>query len=182
MAKKGNSDRKIIIYTGLATFFFGFFAGALLNWYWILVDDPFVEQFRSTLNYTSAIIGDGIVLPLVNMLMVAFLLKVRRYLTLKIKFFGFIFGLLITLYFHITQALEGIVNWAMPEPWHWNLLGLWHFFYMLAVATLISTFYLVCFKVIKKEKRIPKSIFIVSLGILFFLVLLRLDYISVDLF
>jgi len=176
------TTKKIIILTGLATFFFGFGAGALLNWYLIQVKDPLVEQFRSTLSYSSAIIGDGLILPITDMLMVAFLLNHRRYLTIKIRLAGFLGGIIITAYFHITQALLGIVNWAMPSPWHWNALGLWHFFYMLAVTTLISTYYLVMLMTIQKEKKIPKSVFLVSLGILVFLALLKLDYINIKLF
>jgi len=174
--------RKAVILTGLATFFFGFGAGALLNWYLIIIHDPLVLEFRSTLNYSSAIIGDGLILPITNMLMVAFLLRRKKYFNEKLGVFGLLGGLVITAYFHITQAMLGIVNWTMPTPWHWNILGVWHFFYMLSVTTLITTFYLVLFKVIRKEKRIPKSGLLVSLGILFFLVLLKFDYINIKLF
>jgi hypothetical protein len=155
--------------TGLATFFFGFGAGALLNWYFIATNNPFVQQFRSTLTYSSAIIGDG-------------LLRRKRYLAKRIRVFGVLGGLIITAYFHITQALEGIVNWAMPSPWHWNALGVWHFFYMLSVTTLISTFYITSFVVMRAEKRIPRVVFLVSVGIFIFLVLLRVDYINVKIF
>ena len=176
------SKKQIIFATGLTTFFFGFFAGALLNWYLIAVNDPLVTQFRSTLNYTSAIIGDGIVLPITNMIMVAFLLNHRKYLNKYTKYGGFAGGVIITAYFHITQAVQGIVNWAMPTPWHWNVLGFWHFFYMLAVSTLISGFYIAVFQYIKREGRVPKSAFLASFGIVIFLILLRLDYFTIKLF
>jgi hypothetical protein len=121
-------------------------------------------------------------LPITNMLMVAFLLRRKRYLAKRIRVFGVLGGLIITAYFHITQALEGIVNWAMPSPWHWNALGVWHFFYMLSVTTLISTFYITSFVVMRAEKRIPRVVFLVSVGIFIFLVLLRVDYINVKIF
>src|SRR4051812_2844382 len=120
------SAEQLILLSGLATFFFGFGAGALYNLYLIKINDPLVTQFRSSLTYKSAIFGDGILLPIINMVMVSFLLKHKVLLTRKVKNLGFFGGALITAYFHITQALEGIVNWAMPSPWHWNLLGLWH--------------------------------------------------------
>lgn len=182
VTRQSFTNKQIIILTGLATFFFGFGAGAILNWYLILTNNPFVREFRSTLSYSSAILGDGLILPITNMIMAAFLLKERKYLTKQVRGWGLVGGGIITAYFHITQALEGIVNWAMPSPWHWNLLGVWHFFYMLAVTTLISTFYLTCFLVIKTEKKIPRAFFVVSLGILAFLILLRLDYINIKLF
>jgi len=52
-----------------------------------------------------------------------------------------VLGVAITAYFHIVQAVRGIVNWAMPEPWRWNYLGAWHAAYMFAVCTLLSLFY-----------------------------------------
>src|SRR5581483_6825147 len=114
---------KLIALTAFATFFLRFGAGALYNWYLIQIHDPLVEQFRASLSYKSAIFGDGILLPIVNMVMVSFLLKHRNLLSRKVKSFGIFGGALITAYFHITQALDKVVNWAMPSPWHWNLLG-----------------------------------------------------------
>ena len=32
--------------------------------------------------------------------------------------------------FHIAQGRGGLVNWTMPKPWRWNLLGYYHFIYM----------------------------------------------------
>ncbi len=72
--------KKIILGTGLATFFFGFGAGALYNLYLIQVNDPLVTQFRASLSYKSAIFGDGILLPIINMVMVSFLLKHQQLL------------------------------------------------------------------------------------------------------
>ena len=51
---------------GLATFFFGFGAGAALNLYFIKVKSPLIAEHRGSLNYVSSIVGDGLVLPLVR--------------------------------------------------------------------------------------------------------------------
>ena len=32
--------------------------------------------------------------------------------------------------FHVGQGRGGLVNWTMTRPWHWNLLGYYHFVYM----------------------------------------------------
>lgn len=175
-------NQKIIALTGLSTFFFGFGAGAAYNWYLIQIHDPLVEQFRASLSYKSAIFGDGILVPIVNMVMVSFLLKHKNLLTHKIKEVGIFGGILITLYFHIKQALDGVVNWAMPAPWQWNLLGLWHALYMLAVSTLISTFIAVSFIVIHKNRKVPWEFIFSLLGIFIFLIILRLDYIDIKIF
>ncbi len=173
---------KLIAFTGLATFFFGFGAGAVYNWYLIQIHDPLVTQFRASLSYKSAIFGDGILLPIVNMVMVSFLLTHQQLLTKRVKQLGLLGGLLITAYFHITQALDGIVNWAMPSPWHWNLLGVWHALYMFAVSSLISTFLVVSVLVIYKERKLPWQFILALLGVLLFLIILRLDYIEIKFF
>lgn len=176
------SPKKIILLTGLATFIFGFAAGALLNLYLLTINHPLVTQFRASLNYKSAVLGDGVLLPILNMQMVAFLIRYKNYLTKRLFSLGIWGGIIITAYFHLKQAIDGVVNWAMPTPWHWNILGFWHFFYMLAVTTLISIFYLVAFLVASKDRKQIKELALVSLGLLLFLFILRLDYIAIKLF
>ena len=170
----------IIIGAGLATFFFGFGAGAIYNLYLISVHSPLVSTLRSSLSFKSSIYGDGIILPIVNMIIVAFLIKKKEFLGRKTVGLAVFFGLLITAYFNISQAVNGLVNWSMPTPWHWNFLGLWHAIYMLSVTSLISLFYITLVVSTKKQKRFAREAVFVSLGIFAFLVLLRLDYVAVS--
>ena len=90
-------------------------------------------------------------------------------------------GILVTLYFHVTQAVGGLVNWAMPKPWQWNFLGAWHALYMLIVASLLCLFYIVFAFSIKKHKKLSIEAVLVTLGIILFFILLRLDYIGAKL-
>jgi len=173
--------RRIIWLTGVATFFFGFGVAAALNIYLYAVRSPLVLNFRSSLNFISSILGDGLVLPVVNMLIVSHILNNQKYVNKLSLTVGAIMGLLITIYFHVTQAMKGLVNWSMPTPWHWNLLGLWHFFYMLSVTSLLSFYFVISIIEISQTKKFPKNFIFVILGILFFLILLKLDYASVKL-
>lgn len=172
---------QIVAFVGLATFFFGFFAGAVLNLYLIAINNPLVLQFRSALSYKSAIFGDGILLPIVNMVAASFLLKNWDYATKRIVQLAMVCGAAVTAWFHINQAMQGVINWAMPAPWQWNILGLWHGIYMFAVASLLSLFYLVVLGVVKEEREVSKEAFWVTVGIIAFFILLRLDYISINL-
>lgn len=172
---------KAIVSTGLATFFFGFGAGAILNLYLISIHSPLIANLRSSLSFKSSIYGDGILLPIVNMIMMAFLYDKKNFVTRKSLGFGFLGGFLITSYFHVSQALQGLVNWSMPTPWHWNFLGVWHGLYMFSVTSLIALFYVVAVLVIRKERKLPKEVCLVTLGIIFFLLLLKLDYVNVNL-
>src|SRR3981081_4370116 len=60
------------------TCFFGFLVqaagSAWLRWH----DDPIASTYRTTLSYTSALIGDAILIPLVNVFIVGQLLEWRR--------------------------------------------------------------------------------------------------------
>lgn len=170
----------VLFLVGAGTFFFGFFAGAMLNLYLLATRSPFIYQFRASLDYKSAIFGDGIVLPVVNVVIANFLYDHRNYLRKKLLRLAVFMGFFITAYFHVTQALGGIVNWAMPTPWHWNILGLWHAIYMLSVTSFISCFYLVVIQIMYNEKKLPKSFFGVTAGILAFFILLHLDYVAID--
>jgi hypothetical protein len=172
---------RLVVGTGLATFFFGFGAAALLNLYLIHVRSPLVLTLRSSLSYKSSIFGDGLLLPVLNMVVVAFLIEIRRYLTRGTVVAAIIVGAAVTAYFHISQAVDGIVNWAMPTPWHWNLLGAWHAVYMMSVASLLSLFYIAAARLALTEGRALRQILIVTAGIAVFFSLLRLDYHAVSL-
>ena len=175
------NKRKIIWLTGLATFFFGFGAAGLLNSYLYAVRSPLVLNLRSSFNFISSIFGDGLILTVVNMLVVSHLLNNLKYVNKLSLALGLIIGLLITIYFHVTQAIKDLVNWSMPTPWNWNLLGLWHFVYMLSVTSLLSLYFVVSVSEIKQTKKLPKNFIFVILGIILFLTLLKLDYANVNL-
>lgn len=173
--------RFFIISVGGATFFFGFAAGAVYNLYLIWTNSPIAFTLRTSLTYKSAIFGDGIVLPIINMIAAAFLLRYAGLAGKRTRNMALTLGIFVTAYFHIAQAVTGLVNWAMPSPWHWNALGAWHAAYMFSVASFLSCFYLVLFKVVKRHKRIPTEAALVTFGLVIFFILLRLDYVAVSL-
>lgn len=173
-------DRHLIFSIGFATFFFGFALGGCIHAYLLFIDSPLVQGYRGSLSYVSSIFGDGIILPLVTMSITAFLLRYKAIAKEQLPLAG-VLGSLVTIFFHVNQAINKLVNWTMPTPWQWNSLGMFHAFYMFVVATGICLFYLISLKVIAKEKRIPGEVFFVSGGVILFLLLLRLDYMSLDL-
>lgn len=171
-----------ILTTGFATFFFGFGAGAMLNAYLISVQSPLVTEHRGSLNYISSIIGDGLLLPAVNMVAVSFLIAQRVRIDATTLAVAVTLGVAITIYFHVVQAVRGLVNWTMPRPWRWNVLGVWHAAYMLTVCTLLALFYSVLVDgVLAREGGLAPSAAFVTAGVAAFTVLLRLDYATVSL-
>lgn len=173
--------RYLIIAVGLATFVFGLLVGALVNLYFLAVHDPLVYELRATVTYRSAIVGDGLLLPLVNMAAAHFLLRERRHVGRGAVVAAVLLGAAITAYLHIMQAVNQLVNWSMPTPWHWNGIGVMHGLYMLAVTSWLVLFVLVVLKFVRRASAVPMEAGIVLFGVLVFLVLLRLDYLSADL-
>lgn len=169
-----------ILATGLATLFFGFGAGALLNLYLIARHSPLVAELRGSLDFKSSIVGDGLLLPLVNMFVVSVLRTHSGLVERPEIVIALVLGIAVTIYFHVVQAVRGLVNWAMPRPWRWNLLGLWHAAYMLSVSTLLSLFYVVFVRSIRTDEAMWADAAVVSAGVALFFLLLRLDYASVE--
>jgi len=167
---------------GLATFIFGFAAGALLNLYLIKKKSPLIAEHRGSLNYVSSVVGDGLVLPLVNMVIASSLIAHHTRIDGTTLGVAVGLGVAVTIYFHVVQAVRGLVNWTMPTPWRWNLLGAFHAAYMFAAATLLALFYVVVGAgTLAHEQGLLPSAAFVTAGVASFCVLLRLDYSAVSL-
>lgn len=177
-----NPQTHLVIAVGIATFFFGFGGGALLNLYLLKIKSPLVEKLRGSLDFKSSIFGDGILLPIINMIAISSILHANQQNPIQQPEFAvaIVLAVGITIYFHVVQALRGLVNWSMPKPWHWNLLGLWHAAYMLSVSTLLCLFYVVLIVAIAKHEAMIVDGIVVTLGLVAFFVLLRLDYETVS--
>jgi len=173
--------RHLVVVVGIATMACGFLVGALLNLYLLAIHEPLVQQFRSTLTYSSAILGDGLVLPIVNMIATSWLIKERAAIKRSTVRTAVLLGLAMTVYIHIDQAVNEVVNWAMPTPWHWNSLGVGHALYMLTVTSFLSLFLLVVVRATRRDAAVPREAVWALLGIIVFLGLLRLDYWSLSL-
>lgn len=171
----------IIAIVGLGTFFFGFFAGAALSFYLNSVHSAMFGTLRTSLQFKSAIFGDGIILPIANMFAASFLIDQKKILTKKLIKSSVLIGLAITAYFHLNQALNNLVNWAMPTPWHWNFLGLWHAVYMFSVCSFLAMFYLTSARFIRIKSRVPYEMYVITLSLVLFFLLLHLDYVTVSL-
>jgi hypothetical protein len=111
------------------------FAGALgvsggTNVVMLAMKHPLIKKHRPTLTFRSAIIGDGVILPIVNVLMMRSFVRWRPRMGSTEAALAIPGGSGISLAFHIAQGSQGMVNWTMTRPWKWNLLGYYHFVFM----------------------------------------------------
>ncbi len=96
---------------------------------------------RTVLSYWSGVLGDGFVLPVLN---------VAAFVTLRQLAFGIpwsrapvyaMLGTATATAAFLVQAHLDLVNWSMPAPFRWSDIGQFHFFVMSAeIAYLYLTF------------------------------------------
>src|SRR5262245_22950341 len=77
LRSKPPSDRALLVATALITFAAALGVSGGTNVWMLLIDHPLIKQYRPTLTFRSAIFGDGLILPLVNVIMMKWLLRWR---------------------------------------------------------------------------------------------------------
>src|SRR5690242_45967 len=66
---KSDDERRVLIATAVITFLAALGVSGGTNVIMILTNDPIIKQHKPTLAFASAWIGDGILLPIINILM-----------------------------------------------------------------------------------------------------------------
>lgn len=168
----------LYILVALVSFVLGFLVNAagslLLEWR----GDPLVTGYRDTLQFTSAIVGDGVLLPLTNVLIVWQLVHWRRAVRAREVAGPVLFGAAVTLVAHLFQAANGLVNWTMPRPFTWTFLGYTHALFMWAELSLLAFFWSQAGLIARLDRRaaLHPRLFFVVLCMLVFARLLLADY------
>ena len=129
----------LVVFT--ATCFFGFLVQAFGNLYLRYENDPLVLHYRATLSYTSAVIGDGVLIPLVNVCMAGQLALWRRRPALSEVGLSVLAGGLLTGGVHLYQAVNNLRNWTMTSPFNWTPMGYYHATFMWAELSCVLFFW-----------------------------------------
>lgn len=123
------------------TLFFGFLTQAGGSMYLRLAGDPMASAYRTTLTYTSALIGDAILLPLVNVFITAQLWEWRRRPNVSEIVLSLLAAAVLTIGVHLYQAANAIINWTMTKPYEWTAFGYVHAGFMFAELSLVLFFW-----------------------------------------
>ena len=161
-----------------ATLVFGFVTQAAGSVYLGLISDPIATHYRTTLSYTSALVGDAMLLPLVNVFMTAQLWEWRRRPRPSEIVLSLLAGTALTVGVHLYQAINEILNWTMLAPYAWTPLGYVHAAFMFAELSLVLFFWGQVGLVARDQPRalFSRRIFFVVLCSLVFMRLLLGDY------
>lgn len=128
--KQPANERRLAAVTAIVSFMAALGVSGGTNLVMLLTGNNLIKKHRPTLTFRSAIFGDGLILPFINVLMMKSFRRWRPRLTARTGVVPVVGGSLVSLMFHIAQGRGGMVNWTMTRPWRWNLLGYYHFVYM----------------------------------------------------
>ena len=169
------------VFLGLVFFvtcFFGFLVQAAGSAWFLWHDEPTASTYRTTLSYTSALIGDAILVPLANVFIVGQLLVWRRKPRIAEVAGPLLVSALITVFLHLYQAANALLNWTMMQPYRWTGIGYEHAAFMWAEIGLVLFFWAQVAIVAKENPRaiLSHRVLLVALCGLVFLRLVFTDY------
>lgn len=107
---------------------------------------------RTLVDYKTGFIGDLVLLPILNSLILYMILKSKTKLV-RAELIGLgLAGLTADFLLHFFQGYLKLTNWSMPIPFRWDFVGYWHmcsFFFQISFVILF--FYLVIRGIYKKR-------------------------------
>jgi hypothetical protein len=125
----------------VTTCFFGFVLQAAGSVWLRWQADPIAAHYRTTLSYTSALVGDAVLIPLVNVFIVSQLVSWRRQPRAAEIAGAVLGGALLTVAVHLYQAANALLNWTMTQPYLWTGLGYEHAAFMWGEISLVLFFW-----------------------------------------
>lgn len=120
----------LFFWTFIITCFFSFGVQSLF-YFWYQVHNPkLIKNYQVVFQYMSGVIGDGLLVPLMNVFAIETLLNVYEVPSIQLVLYSFLGGLIVTFLFHFYQEYFDLTNWTMPISGEWNGLGFYHAFFM----------------------------------------------------
>lgn len=117
---------------------------------------PLAFQGQKTLlEYLTGIIGDGLIAPIINVVVFVFFttihLKPQKRTVIKM----FALALITDILVHFFQGALSLTNWSMPKPFVWNFAGYWH---MVSLPTQMTYLYYFFYTVVKNWREVKNKV------------------------
>ncbi len=98
---------------------------------------------KTLLQYYTGYLGDGIIVPLINILICYVIERSGVPITQNIIIGMLGVGILFDIAAHYFQGIFKLTNWSMPKPFRWNFAGYWHMVsFPIQIAYLVYFFWL----------------------------------------
>lgn len=99
---------------------------------------------RTLLDYTTGVIGDVVIVPLINVTILYIALHTPVRLSRKLVLWIAGSSLLIDIATHFFQGYLRLTNWSMPKPFEWDFVSYWHMIsYFFQMSFIVLFLYLV---------------------------------------
>lgn len=170
-----SSPRSLNLAVAVGTVLLAFGVNAVAHLLLLVRTHPLVRDHRGTLQFVSAWVGDGLLLPAMNVAAVDLLRQTGGPPRPRELAAAAVIGVGVTSTLHLYQAARGLVNWSMPRPWRWNLLGWYHFAFMTAQLSLLSLALLRLAQRPARRVALRDGLVLIG-GLALFALLLRWDY------
>lgn len=128
---------RLVLMTGVVTWLLCFGYQLVFYWFYQLNGSYLIHHYDTVLSYYSGVIGDGVIVPVVNIVVVMLLREVKVKVISTRVAIAVGLGLVLTVLAHWAQANFDLTNWSMPTPYHWSLVGRFHFGFMWAESSLL---------------------------------------------
>lgn len=145
----------------------------------ILTRHPLIKEHKATLEFRSAVIGDGLILPFVSVLMMRGLRAWRARPGRRSVISSLLAGVLFTSAVHVGQVRNKMTNWTMPQPGKWNALGIYHMGYMASQFAFTSFYWQEAYRAWRSGKlndAQKRELALIMGGLVFLSVLVQTDY------
>lgn len=99
----------------------------LAYYYYRVRKDKYAFRGQKTLlQYYTGYIGDGLIAPVINILIYYSIVNTGYSLVLSDLVWCYVGGLTLDIVVHYIQGRYALTNWSMPYPFRWNFAGFWH--------------------------------------------------------
>lgn len=135
---------------------------------------------RTVFHYYSGVLGDGLLLPAVNVLGFIVLRQMAQLVAWRRAPLYAMLGAATASAAFLVQAKLELVNWSMPTPFHWSDVGQFHFFVMsaeLAYLYLVFATAINNWKALTRDSVAWRSFAVGWAGVALFAASLAADYI-----
>jgi hypothetical protein len=145
-----SSTFRQIFSVGILTWLLSFGYQLVFYFFYENTDRTLIYSKETVFSYNSGLLGDGILVPLVNIMAFLLIKRLEFRANRKYLFLALFFGLSFTLVAHYLQASLALTNWSMPVPYHWSGVGRFHFFFMWSETSFL--FYALILSVYKRRR------------------------------
>jgi len=158
---------------------FNWFIQLFYYMYEIRINPDAFAGVKTLFDYQTGIIGDVLLLPIINMLILFVFLNLPKEVK-KLPILGIsVVGALGDFFMHYMQGHLKLTNWSMPIPFHWNFVTYWHMVSLFFQLSFIFAFFYLLFRYPKSFKTDPwvldSAAGVISL-LLVFIILFMHDY------